>query len=419
MPDLDRWKLVVPKLDQERALFECDNTPDSGHLGVDNTYHRVLQSYFWPQMKRDVVRYVKQCVYCQMHEVSQQAPMGLISQGNVEGPWSMVAADIMGPFPPSKGQFRYVLVFQDLFTRYVEIKPLRRATARNIVESLDNLIVFRWGCPKYLVTNGGTEFSNSLMIAGLKELGITKTTVASYHAQASPVERANGALKPMIATFLKRDRRTWDLHLAEFAFAIDTSVQASTQLTPAFLSFGRNPRQAGALKQFGEINQSFEMIDGVAWADGMRRLPAIYDMVQTNLKIANERQAKYFNRNRRNIIFKVGDLVLRRNRVLSLAADHFAAKLAPKFVGPCIVEQVLSPVIYMLRDVNGDKTTKVHVEDLKTYVTPNLQTPTLPGFNHAHGKSWKGQGVQNAQPNSSKTRRGSGSRGPYNLRSRS
>ena len=29
----------------------------------------------------------------------------------------------------------------------------------------------------------------------------------------------------------------------------------------------------------------------------------------------------------------------------------------------------------MLRDVNGIKTTEVHVEDLKTYVTPNLQNP--------------------------------------------
>ena len=257
------------------------------------------------------------------------------------------------------------------------------------------------------------------MTAKLKELGITQTTIAPYHAQANPVERTNRTLKPMIATFLKKDQRTWDLHLAEFAFAINTSVQASTQLTPAFLNFGRNPRQARTLKQLSETNQTFEMIDSVAWADRMQRLPAIYDMVQTNLKLVNERQAKYFNRNRRNIIFKVGDLVLRRNRVLSSAADHFAAKLAPKFVGPCIVEQVLSPVIYMLRDVNGDKTTKVHVEDLKTYVTPNLQTPTLPGFDHAHGRSWRGQGVQDAQPDSPETRRGSGSRGPYNLRSRS
>ena len=86
VPDLDRWKLVVPKLDQERALFECHNTPESGHLGVDKTYHRLLQWYFWPQMKRDVVRYVKQCIDCQLHKVSQQAPMGLMGQRNIEGP---------------------------------------------------------------------------------------------------------------------------------------------------------------------------------------------------------------------------------------------------------------------------------------------------------------------------------------------
>ena len=113
------------------------------------------------------------------------------------------------------------------------------------------------------------------MTAKLKELGITQTTIAPYHAQANPVERTNRTLKPMIATFLKKDQRTWDLHLAEFAFAINTSVQASTQLTPAFLNFGKNPRQARTLKQCSEINQTFELIDSVTWADRMQHLPAI------------------------------------------------------------------------------------------------------------------------------------------------
>ena len=76
----------------------------------------------------------------------------------VEGPWLVDASDVMGPFPPSKSQYRYVLVFQDLFTKFVEVRPLRRATAQSISKAFNELVVFRWGCPKYLVTDNGTEF---------------------------------------------------------------------------------------------------------------------------------------------------------------------------------------------------------------------------------------------------------------------
>ena len=46
--DLDSWKLVVPTRDRERVLFESHNTPESGHLGIEKTYQRVTQRYYWP-----------------------------------------------------------------------------------------------------------------------------------------------------------------------------------------------------------------------------------------------------------------------------------------------------------------------------------------------------------------------------------
>ncbi|CAB0043172.1 unnamed protein product [Trichogramma brassicae] len=44
----------------------------------------------------------------------------------VDRPWAVVAADMM-EFPRSKNQNKYLLVFQDLFTRWIEIVPLRKA----------------------------------------------------------------------------------------------------------------------------------------------------------------------------------------------------------------------------------------------------------------------------------------------------
>ena len=158
---------------------------------------------------------------------------------NIEGPWTTVAADIMGPFPKSKGQYKYVLVFEDLFTKYIEVRPLRQATTRNIVQAMKELIVFRWGCPKFFVTDNGMEFSNKMVTDRLQELGIIHTTIAPYHAQANPVEPVNRVLKTMISIFVGKDHRDWDLHLSELAFALNTSVHTATGITPAFLNFGK------------------------------------------------------------------------------------------------------------------------------------------------------------------------------------
>lgn len=251
-----------------------------------------------------------------------------------------------------------------------------------------------------------------------------QTTIAPYHAQANPVERTNRTLKAMMAIFVDEDHREWDLHLSEFAYAMNTTVHSSTRLTPAFLNFGRNPRPPLILKQSLEQQSPVEPGNPQSWANRLQRLPAIYDLVHTHLDCANRRQARYYNKNRRNIAFKVGDLVVRRNRVLSSAVDQFAAKLAPKFTGPCRIEKIISPVVYELKDVENNRVSKVHIADLKPFVASkhlDISNPT--GSSRDHGKGSRerkrpgsqGQTTSNTPPRTSISN--SANRG-YNLRPR-
>ena len=90
-----------------------------------------------------------------------------------------------------------------------------------------------------------------------------------------------------------------------------------------------------------------------------------FDVTWTKLQLP-----RYYNRKRREVYFQVGDLVRRRNHVLSYTEDRFAAKYAPKFVGPAEIIKVLSPVVYLVKDIHINRTTKVHVNDLKRFVPP-------------------------------------------------
>uniref|UniRef100_A0ABD2WBS4 RNA-directed DNA polymerase n=1 Tax=Trichogramma kaykai TaxID=54128 RepID=A0ABD2WBS4_9HYME len=362
----DDWKLALPNNERKRAIYEAHDVAQAGHLGIDKTYTRVATYYYWPGIYADVADYVKSCHTCQEQKSSNQARAGLMGQRHLEGPWSVVAADIMGPKPASKGGVRYVLVFVDLFTKYVELIGLRKANGRAIVKAMDELIINRWGCPRYLLTDNGTEFVNKDVSRYLASLGVEQTTIPPYIARCNPTERVNRNLRSMIASYIEDDQSDWDLHLQELKFALNTTYHASIGTTPSFLNFGRHPLPALQLRKEAESPIEILPNDPERWLVRAKRLPYLHDLVKRYLIRANEEQRKYFNKNRREVTFNLNELVMRKNHVLSNKGKVINAKLMPRYVGPCETVQVYSPLVYDVKDRSG-KITKVHVNDLKKY----------------------------------------------------
>ncbi|XP_046145669.1 WW domain-binding protein 11-like [Osmia bicornis bicornis] len=200
--------------------------------------------------------------------------------------------------------------------------------------------------------------------------GIKQTTIPPYHAQANPVERVNRTLKTMITTFVGEDHRNWDKHLPEFCFAYNTAVHSSSLVSPAFLNFGRNPRPIQNLRHGIKSDSLIIPRNPQEWSNRISRLTLLYDIVHRNLEKASYRQASYYNRGRRDERYQIGDLVMRRQRILSSAAHNFASKLAPKFSGPYTISKILSPVVYELKDSDGNIIPKVHIKDLKPFRPP-------------------------------------------------
>ncbi|XP_026830521.1 uncharacterized protein LOC113563294 [Ooceraea biroi] len=255
-------------------------------------------------------------------------PVCLMGRRIVEAPWTAIAADIMGPLPRSKGGFQYLLVIQDLFTKWVEYRALRAATGPKIVEALHDLVLSRWGTPAVILTDNGTEFVNRVMRQFAEDNGITHTTVPPYHPQDNPVERVNRVFKTMITAFIDLDHREWDMHLADFRFVYNTAFHTSLGTSPAFLSLGREPKPPNAMRERGRDADPIEPGDPAAWTQRIRDLHAVRVWVEENLDQANQTQAHRYNLRRRPRTYRVGDLVLKRHHALSSAAQNFAAKIA-------------------------------------------------------------------------------------------
>ena len=139
--NLVAWKLVPNDEERRVVLSENHNDPQSGHLGTHKTYERISTQYFWPGCFKEVADYVRCCPTCQSCKVEQKAPAGFMGQRIVEEPWIVVAADITGPFPRSREAYQYVLVLQDLFTKWAEWMAKVQTMRDWVIENLDNAFV--------------------------------------------------------------------------------------------------------------------------------------------------------------------------------------------------------------------------------------------------------------------------------------
>ena len=74
----DTWKLVVPANNRAQILIDAHRDITSGHLGVEKTYERIAQKYYWPGMWHEVYQFVNECDECQRYKSDQSAPKGLM-----------------------------------------------------------------------------------------------------------------------------------------------------------------------------------------------------------------------------------------------------------------------------------------------------------------------------------------------------
>ena len=182
-------------------------------------------------------------------------------------------------------------------------------------------------------------------------------------------------MKTMIASFTQENHQNWDKHLSEFRFVMNTAVHSSLKTSPAFLNFGRKPRPPQTIKRREEGQPEIIELSVDEWKDRKKRRQALRDLVTLHLETASDRQERYYNKRHREVVYEIGDRVMRRQHVLSSAANFVSSKLAPKYKGLYTVIRVLSKVVYEVTDSEG-RVDKVHVKDLKPYYEqgfPNVE----------------------------------------------
>ena len=108
--------------------------------------------------------------------------------------WGM---DIVGKLPTAPGQRMYMLVVTDYFTKSVEAEAYHQIRDREVKNFIWKNIICRFGIPKEITTNNGSQFISFDFQDFYKEWGIKISFSISRYPQA------NGQAKSTNKTVIK------------------------------------------------------------------------------------------------------------------------------------------------------------------------------------------------------------------------
>ena len=253
-------------------------------------------------MHADICQHCRTCLTC----ASRKGPGRLVHPFLQPIP---VGVDVLH-LPLTFSGNQYTVVFMDYFTKWPEVFAVPNQRTETIARLLVECVISRHGVPELLLSDRGPNFLSELVNEVCRLVGTVKINTAGYHPQCDGlVEKFNSTIINMLSKCVEKHGRDWDDHLPYLLFAYRVAVQESTQESPFFLLYGRDPRipTETALTQPTTLYQ-VEFPD--YRAELVAHLSDAWALAHQNIKLAQVKQKTQYDKHSKETKLRVGDRVM-------------------------------------------------------------------------------------------------------------
>eukprot|EP01029_Cantina_marsupialis_P020598 TRINITY_DN483_c0_g1_i5.p1 TRINITY_DN483_c0_g1~~TRINITY_DN483_c0_g1_i5.p1 ORF type:complete len:1399 (+),score=352.20 TRINITY_DN483_c0_g1_i5:248-4444(+) len=334
-----------------------------GHFSSDRTLDVLHEAgLFWPDMLRDIVKFILNCFACQKRKAGKTVVSGtpLLSR-EVSEPNELVQIDFLGPFPLSHEGNVYILSMIDKFSKYCQLVPTKAADALGATFAFHSGWITNHGIPHELQSDRGPHFVNRIFDFLVSELNLLHHLTTPYHSQSNGlVERYNGIIVSVLSSWIHElgDKASWDKFLPAVQLALNSSVSNTTGFTPFETIFGhkaRTPLISALDSKEEEDRVHLSMPEFVS--NLKKNISEIHMLVKKNSLDALKSMLDKYKSSPREVL-SVGDFVLVHYKKKS-------DKLAYHWKGPNIIIEKLSDVTFVVSNpVTGDNR-QVHISMLR------------------------------------------------------
>jgi hypothetical protein len=209
-------RLLIPAIPRIRELFYNLAHDTLGHFGFNKSYEALRDSYYWPNMRRDLEHaYIPSCSPCQRNKSRTTKPTGPLHPLPVpDARFEAVALDFVGPLPEEGGKDT-ILTMTDLLGAEVRLAPVHStATAAEIAVVLFDEWYCENGLMRQIVTDRDPLFTSDLWTALHKLTGVKLKMSTAYHPQTDGAsERTNKTLNQAIRYHVDNNQKGYESYL--------------------------------------------------------------------------------------------------------------------------------------------------------------------------------------------------------------
>ena len=250
---LKEGRVYVPKDEKLRVeiIQLHHDIPITGHEGQWKTVELVTRNYWWPEVTKEVKRYVEGCDQCQRMKNRAEMLAGKLRPNQVlERLWQHISVDFIMKLPVSKGH-DLILVVCD---RFLKMSHFVATTEKTMAEGLARL--FRdnvWKLhrlPESVISDRGPQFAAGMTKELNKMLGIETKLSKAYHPKTDgQTERTNQELEQYLRMYVNHRQNNWAKWLATAEFAFNNKVYTATKMSLFQVNYGRELRMGFDIRE--------------------------------------------------------------------------------------------------------------------------------------------------------------------------
>jgi ribosomal protein L21E len=336
-------------------------------------YKDIKGNFWWPNMKREIARFVLECPICQQVKVDHQKTAGLLQPLEIPSwKWEGVSMDFVSRLPKTSGGYDSIWVIVDRLTKVAQFIPVKKTfTLEKLARLYIKEIVANFGIPVSIVSDRDPRFVSRFWKSLHNALGTKLNFSTAYHPQSDgQSERVIQILEDMLRATMLDFKEKWDESLPLVKFAYNNSYQSSIGMAPYEALYGRRCRSPICWEEVGE--RKYIGPELVQQAEEKLRI------IRNHLTAAQNRQKKQADLKRREIQFEKGDMVyIKVSPRKGTRRFGLKGKLSPRYVGPFEVIDKVGAVAYRLElppSLSGIHNV-FHISILKKCEKPPETTP--------------------------------------------
>ncbi|UYV79080.1 hypothetical protein LAZ67_17001046 [Cordylochernes scorpioides] len=362
-------KIILPKpLIQQ--LLQTVHT-QYNHPGISQMSRIISTQYYWQGMSKDIKQKVKTCPTCQLTKRPVGPTYGELSQPpESKEPFDLLSLDTIAGFAKYGNTKTYLHVVVDHFSRYAWAFPSKSTSTTTYQQVLKR--IFQDGFPKRLLTDRAPAFTSPKFRSFLLNRNIHPLLTTSNNPQANGLcERLNATLTGKLRLLhLENPKVAWTKLVKKVTLIYNKTPHSTTGFPPIYLMFGILP------PEISNHNTPYPDIDKAR------------KIAHTRTQNKHLQDKNTYDQRHKQPHFEVGDLVL-----VKLYHHPNTGKLAPYFIGPHTILEIISPNVVRIDRPNQPlqrDTDTIHVNKLKLYTEKihYISPPTVSTYHIKHNPNY-------------------------------